>query len=665
MSSKAQTRMNSQPNKKKTALSEQLPVPERMQTRAKNKDAHPGLPDRGPSRRSTQEVQAIHKEQAAANEAAAVAEAAAIRHVAEIEYANKEMDQRDEREANHPSKNKHTEKARHARPVNLSLARHIQQDIGDGGLPLPHDPVSSEDEDEYGDSENQGDLESEDSISDTGELENEEESKTAKSKKRRTKVGRAAIEAEVTALQSARRSTDAAKAVVGKRSASAASESSEPRVVLIAILAGVLLTTLYSRSKKAKVPKGPSGLFSDWRNPTRKVASRATPGGGHGRAASVSSKTSSMPPTSDGEVVGSKSDGGLHFGGLQDEDEELEHAATAQSPLSWTAHAVRAGARGSGIYAMLDDERVYDRLTTIRMNNTSNRFNLKGARTSRTARKKPTTSDVPEHMREKFTQVLVPLAREHLGTLPPWTTMPLEDFRALFKRVFPDEDHVIEEGDVYHRLLTFRLTDWQSNFGSAALKAITDYIERNREDLADTDAIKEWIAFELGDNNRNRPFLWKEWNDGKKKMGRLQSELILRTLTAHLQALAVIPANIGLSDKPPVGALIYSVLAVERALGFWKDGIKRVPPGSAGHFSEDYWGDRIEYVNGRNVNNRRASRYLKVTTAFTEKNWEDIWDGAYFFFQDKKRQSYQQPPRVVEDAEEDFDMESDPSDVEA
>ncbi|OCH89239.1 hypothetical protein OBBRIDRAFT_842965, partial [Obba rivulosa] len=199
---------------------------------------------------------------------------------------------------------------------------------------------------------------------------------------------------------------------------------------------------------------------------------------------------------------------------------------------------------------------------------------------------------------------------------------------------------------------------------SAALRAITDYIERNKEELSNVDSIKEWIAFELGDDEQNRPFLWKAWNSGQRKTGRLQSELILRTLATHLHALAAIPSNIELSSKPPVGALIYSVLAVERALSFWKEGFKKVPAGAAGHFSEDYWGDRVGYISGRNVNNQRASKFLKVTATFTDKTWDEIWNGAYLFYKEKRRQPYRQAAADIplEDAEQDsFVMESDES----
>ncbi|OCH83598.1 hypothetical protein OBBRIDRAFT_840383 [Obba rivulosa] len=155
-----------------------------------------------------------------------------------------------------------------------------------------------------------------------------------------------------------------------------------------------------------------------------------------------------MPLMSDGEALSGESDEGVHFGGLADEDEALERAAAVQSPLSWASHSARLGVRGPSMYALLEDndsERG-DRLTWIRMNTTSNRFKIKTAtRTSGAVKKKPTTSNLPEHMREKFTQVLFPLVREHLGTLPAWTNMSLDDMRMLFDPVFLDEDHIVEE----------------------------------------------------------------------------------------------------------------------------------------------------------------------------------------------------------------------------
>ncbi len=67
-------------------------------------------------------------------------------------------------------------------------------------------------------------------------------------------------------------------------------------------------------------------------------------------------------------------------------------------------------------------------------------------------RKKFTNRDIPEALRARFNTVLLPLVREYVGTLPPWTVLSLSDKQALVKRVWPDYDCSVRVNDVVHDL---------------------------------------------------------------------------------------------------------------------------------------------------------------------------------------------------------------------
>jgi hypothetical protein len=71
-------------------------------TRASNANAHPGMVDRPPQRRSKQEVEKAKKEKAEAKAQAERQKAANIQRVVELESAAKRKTQDMEREANNP-----------------------------------------------------------------------------------------------------------------------------------------------------------------------------------------------------------------------------------------------------------------------------------------------------------------------------------------------------------------------------------------------------------------------------------------------------------------------------------------------------------------------------------------------------------------------------------
>ncbi|GBE89320.1 hypothetical protein SCP_1503280 [Sparassis crispa] len=251
----------------------------------------------------------------------------------------------------------------------------------------------------------------------------------------------------------------------------------------------------------------------------------------------------------------------------------------------------------------------------------------KGRHGASNLRKKWITSDIPDHLHPAFISIFIPLAHVQI----------------IFDRVYPEVEYGITEGDPFYYLID-NLPDYR----------LASHICPER--------IAEYIEFLLGNidtpRNRNAPFLWNVWGGGVKKKGHLQSELILRTFTAHLNALTAIPPGQARSTLPPRGALILSIQAVECALKAWCTRMKVIPSGIAGHFSADNWGDRIQFLDGRTIEDKRASRYLLVVDSLTDEDWENIWDGATELYNEMKTRKAAAPASTIV-SEEAFMLQSD------
>ncbi|OCH83728.1 hypothetical protein OBBRIDRAFT_808790, partial [Obba rivulosa] len=319
-------------------------------------------------------------------------------------------------------------------------------------------------------------------------------------------------------------------------------------------------------TKKQKTPRLPSGLIPNWK--ARLQPGRASPAELM-RSGSVSSR-SSLPSSDEMFSTTTDEDDGVRYGGLGDEDEELERAAAAQT-LTW-----RSGTRSRSASEMGSETYLY---------------------------------------------------------ATPAVNASAAEVQQLYLKMYPQEQGLPKDGmiDLLRTLITFRITDWCSKFGAAALNAVKAIISNNPEDLNSPELIG--------------------------KYGKFQSELILRTFSTHLNILTSILASITPSDKRPVGALILSILAVERALNMWTTGECKVPPGSLGHFSIDYWNDRTEYKNGEYKSNKKASWYFKAVDSLKDQDWDDIFEGARVYCPENTDDASQRDAVAIGGSNSDDDLE--------
>ncbi|KAH8071047.1 hypothetical protein BXZ70DRAFT_1013323 [Cristinia sonorae] len=180
---------------------------------------------------------------------------------------------------------------------------------------------------------------------------------------------------------------------------------------------------------------------------------------------------------------------------------------------------------------------------------------------------------------------------------------------------YTDRQPQAEPGQPLYELSKQVLSTWRHNLSKAAESTPDDFVkESGRYDLqpnATPEEQAEMIktqreflqeAIDAAIAPPHRPFRFAEMTkkqDGrllhKAYRGRFQSYWILKTFAHHLQATRHHPDSSEFcagNDKIgwPVGALALSAAAVERVLSGYCNGVFSPPDGRAGHFSFENWG---------------------------------------------------------------------------
>ncbi|KAF8875364.1 hypothetical protein BD779DRAFT_1678266 [Infundibulicybe gibba] len=267
--------------------------------------------------------------------------------------------------------------------------------------------------------------------------------------------------------------------------------------------------------------------------------------------------------------------------------------------------------------------------------------------------KKWTLTHLPPNTSYLFTSALTPLTREAAGCLEPWATLSVDDVQSLVNRVFKVGTFSVVKGEVWYGLLNYRINNWRNGFATAACEAVQALINNNPEALGTLDKIAYYVKWALKIEGQTAPFHWKNWGEGKCKKGcpgLFQTPLIIQTFAeVHFAGLEDLTDPI---DDKPVGALLLSVQAVERTLGFWSTGAFVADTSTGSHFSADNWG--IPWSD-------RKPRDLAVHT----EHWEDIFQEARELLaerQRKKKRTSSTPssaPDIIEDDASDVILVSD------
>ncbi|KAF8872811.1 hypothetical protein BD779DRAFT_1679516 [Infundibulicybe gibba] len=287
--------------------------------------------------------------------------------------------------------------------------------------------------------------------------------------------------------------------------------------------------------------------------------------------------------------------------------------------------------------------------------------------------KKWTLTHLPANTSYLFTSALTPLAREAAGCLEPWATLSVDDVQSLVDRVFKVGTFSVVKGEVWYGLLNYRINNWRNGFATAACEAVQALINDNPEALGTPDDIAYYVKWALKIEGQTAPFHWKNWGEGKCKKGLFQTPLIIRTFAeAHFAGLEDLTDPI---DDKPVGALLLSVQAVERALGFWSTGAFVADTSTGSHFSADNWGDTMERRKAEGSSSsaiktgtykvRRATKYLASVNNFSAEHWENIFQEARELLAERQRKKKRtsstasSAPDIIEDDTSDVILVSD------
>ncbi|KAG6912592.1 hypothetical protein DXG01_013567 [Tephrocybe rancida] len=161
----------------------------------------------------------------------------------------------------------------------------------------------------------------------------------------------------------------------------------------------------------------------------------------------------------------------------------------------------------------------------------------------------------------------------------------------------------------------------------------------NADHLDTKDAIANVVNLLLAipDGKDTAPFIWRTWENGKKK-GMFQSELILNIFAvAHLTLFDKALDSIAGDDKP-VGALLLAMQAAQRGLLFWKTGEFIDDKTSTGYFSFDNYGDKTaqDKKTKEMVTTRHATKLLPSVKAFNDDRWRQLLTAAMEYLEPKK-----------------------------
>ncbi|KAJ7642524.1 hypothetical protein B0H17DRAFT_1216420 [Mycena rosella] len=165
-----------------------------------------------------------------------------------------------------------------------------------------------------------------------------------------------------------------------------------------------------------------------------------------------------------------------------------------------------------------------------------------------------------------------------------------------------------------------------------------DEDEDEEFDLRTPEGVAAFAEWALQVVDHTSPFHWKKWGKGVRKVGLFEGDLILYTFAAHLAAVAHHPSKYPCADppNPPVRAIILCIQAVERALRAWRTSELMLSSKPIDYFSKDHWADTTKQRNGKDVKDRRATKYVSTLRDFDDDQWHAIYETALGWVEKKK-----------------------------
>ncbi|KAF8146450.1 hypothetical protein K438DRAFT_2028237 [Mycena galopus ATCC 62051] len=575
----------------------------------KKRAAHPGKIAANRPKRSTEEVQQEKDDKAAKKKDHEDKRAAAIKKAAGIELDKEVKDLASDLTANHPppSNKKKTLRPRPekavAREDDSAVAKGDAVDLvsdGDGGgdkYQLAHDQENEEDE------------VLDPSDNDTGAA-------PAKAAPKKDKKGRARLEVQISV--EAQRALLASSGAAGKRKQAPDSEQKS--------------------KSQAQALGGLRDEFKRGRSPNVSKASNRSKSAGS--AMSVDRYDTQytdgdedvvMPPQSD------YNDSSEGIGGFDSEVDDGDEAEWAKSKGSEKAER-RLGLENLESLAGIID-------TTA-----PGLVPLKAK--SGIKKKEISLDDLPPDIRSQFNSHFKPQFLRSLEPVAPWTGIESwMDIAPTWDAVFPKyrlhKNQVLQA--VVVKLTEGKLGRWRHDFASTCTDSLgqllTSWGQETPEDRAA--AVESLLEKHVGYGSifyyrqfYDEPTEENPAADGERDepplvinpKGLFGGHLIIAALASHYKAAyprGVTPQQIFKTGwVPPEGPLVYSVLAAQRALTYYKSGKLDVPKNRVGEFSRMNWGDRTVARNGELVTINTTSNIVRQVRKLKDKQWRKIVEAA-------------------------------------
>ncbi|KAJ7251344.1 hypothetical protein C8J57DRAFT_673276 [Mycena rebaudengoi] len=275
--------------------------------------------------------------------------------------------------------------------------------------------------------------------------------------------------------------------------------------------------------------------------------------------------------------------------------------------------------------------------------------------------------NLPEDIRALFNTKFKPTLLAYAGRLKAWDSPDgWQELAELWDPMFPKHPMTGNRDlqFIVSKLSEDKINGWRHKFAVAAADALTSLLESWGYEAAEDRA--QGVEYLLqGDSDRSRVFYYRNYYEDPapdaaedaepvvNPKGIFQGFLIATTLATHYTAIHSGHAKVRQDPKDPdypVGALVYSIQAVKRALNYSLTG-KFVPPtGRLGEFSKTNWGDKMELREGRQVMVNTTSGLAVIVGKLKPSHWEKIITAAL---------DASQPARKVATVDDVIDVDGD------
>ncbi|KAK7029507.1 hypothetical protein VNI00_014540 [Paramarasmius palmivorus] len=286
-------------------------------------------------------------------------------------------------------------------------------------------------------------------------------------------------------------------------------------------------------------------------------------------------------------------------------------------------------------------------------------------------------------------KIFTPLVKEAAGYIHSWCPLKKSLVESVVKRGFGKEVTLAESGkDAVSVVANQKVVNLRHELATGATDIVQDYIKAHwttRPPPQDEDEETEWVFRTEGDVAEWAKYMTRKFSippstvqlspmhfadfevDGDTgevllRQGMFQHELLLRTLAIYFAHVDSIPQNIKRYDidddgKPryPFGALEMSIQALERALTLFHTG-KLVP---CGDFSYLNWG-AIGVLDSRGNTTKflRHDEFHSTIKRLTADRWKAIIEGAKQYMKPKRGATPSKPAKKRSLPKEEVDEDS-------